>query len=194
MNIVFSVVATAIGVVAFLYYFGGLFALQTKPHTYTWLIWALTQGIGFAGIWYGNGGWGALSLVIGEVLTTSVFLLSLKYGTKNITKGDTIILIAALIAIALWWQLHQPVLAVALVSVIDVAGYIPTYRKSFADPWSENLIPWFAFSLSNLCAALALTNWNFLTITYLASITSANIILIAICLLRRQGKSRTPGR
>ena len=186
VKIILTVIATAIGVVAFFPYLRDTFSLKTKPHAYTWLIWAITQGTAVFGIWYGGGGWGALNLTIGTLFVIVVFLFSIKYGTKNITKSDTAILVAALSAIIIWWRLDQPLISVIMVSMIDVIGYIPSFRKSYQEPWSETLISWILFSASNIFAILALEEYNLLTVTYLAAIMSANIALFLLCFFRRK--------
>ena len=186
VKIILTVIATAIGVVAFFPYLRDTFSLKTKPHAYTWLIWAITQGTAVFGIWHGGGGWGALNLTIGTLFVIVVFLFSIKYGTKNITKSDTAILVAALSAIIIWWRLDQPLISVIMVSMIDVIGYIPSFRKSYQEPWSETLISWILFSASNIFAILALEEYNLLTVTYLAAITSANIALFLLCFFRRK--------
>ena len=186
VKIILTVIATAIGVVAFFPYLRDTFSLKTKPHAYTWLIWAITQGTAVFGIWYGGGGWGALNLTIGTLFVIVVFLFSIKYGTKNITKSDMAILVAALSAIIIWWRLDQPLISVIMVSMIDVIGYIPSFRKSYQEPWSETLISWILFSASNIFAILALEEYNLLTFTYLAVITSANIALFLLCFFRRK--------
>jgi hypothetical protein len=171
---------------AFLPYFRDIFLKKTKPHAYTWLIWTITQGTGAAGLLYGKGGWGVIALIIGTVFVFFIFLLSFKYGTRNITKGDAIILIVALLAIVVWWQLHSPLFAVFMVSAIDVLGYIPSFRKTFEEPWTETSISWAAFILANILSILALSKYNFLTLTYLLTMTAANIVLLSICLIRRR--------
>src|SRR3990167_3221068 len=150
VKIILTVISTAIGVVSFFPYLRDTFSLKTKPHAYTWLIWAITQGTAVFGIWHGGGGWGALNLTIGTLFVIVVFLFSIKYGTKNITKSDTAILVAALLAIIIWWRLDQPLISVIMVSMIDVIGYIPSFRKSYQEPWSETLISWILFSASNI--------------------------------------------
>ena len=116
----------------------------------------------------------------------SLFLLSLKYGTKNITRGDTAILVTALLAIMAWWQLNSPLLAIIMASTIDFIGYFPSFRKTFKEPRTETMTSWAVFPLSNILAISALNEYNFLTLTYLITITAANIILFIICLLRRR--------
>jgi len=167
-------------------YLRDIFRGKTKPHAYTWLVWTITQGTAVAGLIKGKGGWGTLALIIGTAFCFLIFLLSLKYGTRNITKSDTIVLIAALSAIVVWWQLESPLLAVFMVSAIDVLGSIPSFRKTFEEPWTETAVSWVFFSLANVLTIFALSEYNLLTLTYLVAITSANLILLAICLIRRR--------
>lgn len=185
IKIFFAILAVAGVIGAFSAYFRDIFLKKTKPHAYTWLIWTITQGTALAGLWYGKGGWGALALASGTFLVFAVFLLSLKYGTRNITRGDTAILIAALLAIVAWWQLHQPLLAVAMASIIDFLGYLPSFRKTLEEPWTETPISWAVFSAANIFSIMALNQYNLLTLTYLITITVANTILLVICLTRR---------
>ena len=185
IKISLSILATIIGTLAFYPYLRDIISLKTKPHMYTWLIWVITQGTAIIGMWYGGGSWGTMNLIFGTFLVMGVFLFSFKYGTKNITKTDTVILVLALGAIFIWWQTQQPLLAVIMVSAIDFLGYIPSFRKSYKDPWSETLLTWIAFSISNTLAIFALGEYNLLTMTYLVTITLANLTLFSICFFRR---------
>jgi len=186
LKLLFSIIATAIGVAAIFPYLRDTFSRRTKPHPYTWLIWGITQGTAVAGIWHGGGGWGVLSLTVGTILAIIIFLVSLKYGTRNITKSDTVVLIAAFLAIGVWWQLDQPLISVIMVSAIDVLGYIPSFRKSYHEPWSEYLVAWIAWCATGVFAILALGEYNLLTTTYLITITVANLLFLLFCVYRRQ--------
>jgi len=187
IKLILAILATVVLIGgAFLPYLRDIFRGKTKPHAYTWLVWTITQGTAVAGLIKGKGGWGALTLIIGIVFCFLIFLLSLKYGTRNITKSDTVVLVAALSAIVAWWQLENPLLAIFMVSVIDVLGYIPTFRKTFEEPWTETAISWAVFSLVNILIIFALSEYNLLTLTYLVTITFANFTLLAICLIRRR--------
>ena len=186
LKIILSAFSTGFAITAFSLYFKDILVLKTKPHAYTWLIWAMTYGTAAAGVWYGGGGLGALSLTLGTFFNISVFIFSLKYGTKNITRSDTFILFLALAAIAVWIQLKKPLVSVILVTAIDLIGYVPSFRKSYAEPWSEALAPWLLFSVANMFALLALTEYNPLTMMYLVAITIANMSLFFFCVLRRR--------
>ena len=186
IKVIFSITSVIIGLLAFFPYLKSVISKKTKPHSFTWLIWGITQGTATVGLWIGGGGIGAISLTMGTFLVFVIFFVSLKNGEKNITKSDTIVLIAALSAIAVWWFLDNPILAVLLVSIIDVSGYIPTFRKSYNNPWTENALSWGVFTLSNVFAILALANYNFLTLSYIIAISLANIILLIFLLIRRK--------
>jgi hypothetical protein len=186
IKILLAIVSSIIGVLAYAPYLRDIFRLKTKPHVYTWLIWVITQGTAVYAIWYGGGSWGALSLTLMLLLIFIVFLFSLKHGTKNITKSDTFVLILAILAILVWWQLHQPVISVLMVTAADLFGYIPTFRKSYYEPWSETLSFWFLTVLSNITTIVALQEYNLLTLTYVVSIATANLSLLLLCFFRRQ--------
>jgi hypothetical protein len=170
----------------YLPYIRDMFRGITKPHAYTWLIWSITYGTATAAMWFGRGGWGFLAMFVSCFFVVLIFFLSIKYGTRNITIGDTIILGLALLAIVVWWQMNNPLLAVLMVSAIDVVGYFPSFRKVFHEPWSETIASWAIFSIANLLNIFALSEYNLLTVTYLLAITVANIILLVIGSLRRK--------
>jgi hypothetical protein len=185
LKIIASIISVIFGTISFIPYLKDIFSKKTQPHLYTWLIWTLTQGTATVALWYGNGGLGGLNLTIGTFLILCVCFFSIKHGTKNITIHDTIILFISILAIIIWWQLKQPVLSIILVSVIDLLGYIPTYRKSYMHPWSENLLAWIGFSMGNIFAIAALDEYNFLTLTYLVFIVIGNTIFSFFIFIRR---------
>ena len=181
-----GILAVLFAFVSYLPYLQGMFAKTIQPHPYTWLIWTITTGTAALGVWHGGGGYGAFPLLLWTLLTCMIFFLSLKYGTKNITTSDIALLFLALVAILLWWQFHAPLLSILMITGIDALGYLPTFRKSFAEPWSESILSWALFTLTAFFGLLALTTYNFLTAIYLTMSASANVIVIAICLARRK--------
>jgi hypothetical protein len=186
IKLVFSVVASVIAIVAYYPYIRDIFLRKTKPHMYTWLIWAITTGTATAGAWRGEGGGSVFSLAIILAIVLVIVLLSLKYGTKNITKSDKIILILALGSIVVWWQLDNPTMAVIMAAVIDVFAYIPTYRKSWNFPGEETLVFWMADVIIYTLILLSLAEYNWLTVPYIVVSVVANIILVVILFFRKR--------
>ncbi len=153
---------------------------------FTWLIWGITQGVATVGLWVGGGGIGAVALTLGTILILVVFIMSLFEGNKDVTRSDVVVLIIAFSAIGIWWFLDNPLIAILLVSAIDVLGYIPTFRKSYHHPWAETVSSWSLFVLTDIFAIIALHSYNFLTLSYLISISVINIVLVVFLLVRRQ--------
>lgn len=186
LKTIFAFISILIALGVFINYVRSVLKRETKPHAYTWLIWGITQATAVTGIWYGGGGLGAIPLGISTICVFLVFLLALQYGTRNINQSDTFVLMVALLAIVVWWQLDNPVLAILMVSTIDVIGYIPSWRKSITEPWSETLLSWSISPIGHAFALLALAEYNFFTLTYPLSLMAANLILVGICLVYRR--------
>jgi hypothetical protein len=186
IKLIFAITSALLGIISFFPYAKDIFRGKTQPHAFTWLIWSITQGTAVAALWYGGGGIGALGLTVGTLFVFLVFLFSLRFGTKNIRKIDAVILCGALLAVALWWRLHNPLFAVILVTIIDVFGYIPTFRKTFEEPWSETVIAWVGFLVANVFSLLALQEYNLLTMSYVVSISLANLSVVILALSRRK--------
>ncbi len=168
-------------------YIYGIIKKQTKPHIYTWILWSLTPVFATAAILEGGGGlFSAINIGVGAILAFSILLLSLKYGSKNITTFDTVALITGLLASIVWWYFDHPIIAIAMIALIEAIGFLPTYRKTWNEPWSESLSSWFLFVAGNLCALAALDEYNLLTSLYIVTMTIASLILILLSSHRRR--------
>jgi len=181
----FSALSVAIGVIAFIPYIKDALVSKTQPHQFTWLIFAIVQGTSAAIIWQNGGMKGSLILIVGAFLTIIVFLISLFNGKWDIAKIDIAVLAIALSAIIIWLFLDNPLLAVFVLTSIDLIGHIPTFRKSYSKPYTENISLWGAFAVADLLAILALESYTVLTLTYLTAITAMNIAVTTFLIIRR---------
>jgi hypothetical protein len=93
IKIFIGILAGIIGGLSFIPYYRDIFLFKTKPHIYTWLIWFLLQGLSVSIMLHDGAGIGILPFIVGTIFCGSIFILSFKYGTKNITLFDTICLI-----------------------------------------------------------------------------------------------------
>jgi hypothetical protein len=186
IKLIIALIASALTVIGYIPYLRDVFKKKTQPHLYTWLIWAITQGTATVALIYGGGKFGSLALIVGTLLVVFICALSFKYGTKNITRGDTVTLIIALLAIFVWWQLDNPLLAVLMVSAIDGFGYLPTFRKSYEEPWSETISFWLIMTVVTILTLIANDQYNLLTTTYLTVLAVANISLYVMIFYRRK--------
>ena len=186
VKFIFALLAFATITAAIIPYILDTLSGKTKPHIYTWLIWFFTGGIATAAYAHGDGGYPAITSAIGTGYCLIVFLLSFKYGTRNITVSDTIALVVAGVAIFLWVGLNHPLASAVLGISIDLVGYWPTIRKTFAEPWSESLASWALWTLTPIFSISALSSYNIFTLISPAPILFVNAVFITFMIIRRR--------
>ena len=93
----FGIASSILAIVCFIPYIRDILKRKTEPHTYSWLIWTILQTVGVMAQLKEGAGYGAWALGIGAFFCFAIFLLSLKYGTKNISQFDTLCLLASVV-------------------------------------------------------------------------------------------------
>ena len=106
-------------------------------------------------------------------------------GTKNVTTSDTICLIGALVALSFYILLHNPLLSIILVSIIDLIGFIPTFRKSYTEPQTETASTYIISAFSSLLAVGALLDYSLITMLYPTTLILTDTTCWFIIILRR---------
>lgn len=133
----FAIIATIFAVIGNISYFRDVLSKRVKPHPYTWFVWTIVSGVTFFGQLAKGAGIGALPTGVAESFTLFIFLFSLQYGFKHITKTDTYFLIFALFGLIPWALFKDPTISVIVVVTIDLIGFIPTLRKTRLAPATE---------------------------------------------------------
>jgi hypothetical protein len=186
IKLIFALAALATILIAIVPYVLDILRGRTKPHIYTWLVWTVTGGIGVAALLHGNGGYPLISMSVGTLICFTVFLLSFKYGTRDITLGDTLALLTCAAAVFVWVGLNHPLWSVIIGVSIDIIAYWPTVRKTFNEPWSESLFPWFLWILAPAFSLLGLSSYNVFTLILYVPVLIVNIAFVVFCVLRRK--------
>lgn len=177
-----SVILTAVGYAS---YFQSIFRKQTKPHTFTWVIGAIANGIVFTGQWTHGAGAGSWVAGFTALLCVAIAGLSIKQGEKNITKSDVIAFVLALTAVALWYVTDDPLAAVCLATLIDILGCYPTIRKSYGKPYEESLFAWTVCGLRSGLSLFALEHYSLVTVIYPLALTFVNGGMTGLLIWRR---------
>lgn len=186
IKLIFGVASVVLAIVCFLPYVRDIVRKKTEPHMYSWLIWTILQIVGVAAQIKDGAGYGAWVLGVGAFFCFVIFLLSFRYGTKNISKFDLVCLIAALCAIGVYIFLKNPVWATIVVSVIDFVGFLPTFRKGFQEPFSETASTFVMSAVANVLSIVALQNYSVTTVLYIGSLFFTNSSFATMVLLRRR--------
>ena len=177
IHILFASISSIISILCFVPYLRDILRGTTRPHSYTWFIWAALQAIVAQAMWSGGAGIAIASSVIGAVLCAIIFLLSLRYGTKHITTFDTACFIGALGAMAAYLLFHDALLSVVFATLTDLIGTLPTLRKAYQEPRTETASTHLLSSGAGAFALLALATFSLTTMLYI----SVTMVLDFIC-------------
>jgi len=158
--------AGGISVFAYLPYIWAIFKRNAKPNRASWIIWTVVSGSIFFS--YSSAGatdtiWVSAGYTIGSAI---ISLLSIKYGVGGWTKLDQRCLLSAAVGLLLWWLLDSPLFALYISTGIDVTASIPTAKKAYLDPLSEDKLAWALFWLGSFLNVLAIDKWEFVIYMY----------------------------
>ncbi len=174
IKLFFGLISSVVAIVCFVPYLIDIVKKKTEPHMYSWLIWTILQIVGVMAQLKDGAGYGSWALAIGAFFCFSIFLLSFKYGTKNISKFDIFCLISSLFAILVYINIKNPVWAIIVVTTIDFVGFLPTFRKGYEEPFSETPSTFVMSAVANFLSLLALQNYSLTTVLYIASLFLTN--------------------
>jgi hypothetical protein len=186
LKVALGIIATLIGLISYLPYITDTVAGRTKPHAFSWLIWAILTAIGFAAQVADKAGPGSWITGITAAACFLIFGLGVKYGERNITRFDWGCLIFSLAAIPIWIATATPVYAVILITIIDTVGFLPTYRKAWHKPSEETLVTWIVSTIKFFISLFALNNYSLVTVLYPASLVLMNGLFVVMVLWRKR--------
>ncbi|HEY1085576.1 MAG TPA: hypothetical protein VGE34_02525 [Candidatus Saccharimonadales bacterium] len=159
--------AIMLGVIAYVPYLVAILHGKNKPHLYTWIsITLITFVVGIIQ-WRGGAGIGAWPTLISACLNLIILYFTFRFGTKDIVPLDKICLGVTLFGVVVYLTLQsQPVLALSVVTIAEITSFIPTFRKTRNDPFSESLPSYYLVMLKLVLIVVALETYNFETVSY----------------------------
>lgn len=165
-KIILWFISSFLAIVWYLPYIRDTVKKKTTPHIYTWGLWWILAAVIF--IIQVQNQWWAWSWVTGitSIICFVIVIISLKFSEKNIKRSDTLSLIAALIAIYLWYFLENPLYSLTLILIIETLAFYPTFRKSLKRPHQETISTYLIASVRSVISIFALENINIINIAF----------------------------
>lgn len=188
LKIILGVIAAILALVSSFIYIKDIFRGNTKPHTYTWLIWSIVTTIAFFGQWVSGGGPGSWATGVAAIVTIFTLILSLKgnYGTKDITNFDKVCLVLAILSILPWVLTKNVLWSVILATIIDLIAFFPTMRKTWHAPQSESLGSMYVDAVKHSLSMFSMGSYSLINLIYPAAVLLTKFIIIGeIEFLRR---------
>src|ERR1035438_7211511 len=127
-------------------------------------------------------GIGALSTAASEIFTVIIFLLSLKYGFKNIRRIDKYCLIIALVGIIPWLLTKDPTISVVIAVSIDLFAFSSTVRKTWNEPKTETPTLYGMNVLRHIVTLFSFEAYNVATTLHSIVMIAANSLMTGLIL------------
>lgn len=180
-----AIIASILAIIGNVPYMIDIFKKRVEPHAYTWLVWTIVSLVTFFGQVEKGAGIGALPTAASEIFTIIIFIISLKYGFKHIRKIDTYFLIFALLGLIPWALTKDPTISVIIVVTIDFIAFIPTIRKTWKHPGTENHILYSMNASRHFIALFSLQAYNIATTLHSIVMIVMNSIMALIIKFKR---------
>jgi hypothetical protein len=181
MQTILVTIASLLAVFGNIPYIRSILKKKINPHPFTWFLWSIVSLVTFFGALSKGAGLGAIPIFVSEIFTVIIFLLSLRNGFKNIVRQDIYFLVIALLGLIPWYFTSDPTISVVTVVCIDFIAFIPTLRKTWANPKSENPILFGSNLLRHILILFSLDNYNLATTFHsIVMILASTLMLSAI--------------
>ncbi len=189
----FAIIAVLLTILGNVPYIRDVLRGKVQPHAYTWFVWSLVSGIVLFGQIVKGAGVGALPTAVGELFTISIFFLSLRNGFKHVTKTDLIFLGMALVGISLWLFTKDPTLSVIIAVLIDFIAFVPTLRKAWREPGTENVTLYGANVMRHILILASLQTYNIVTMLHSIAMFATNLVMSLILLIAQNRRNKGRG-
>lgn len=181
-----AIIAAVIAVVGNVPYLIDIIRKRVQPHPYTWLVWTVVSGVMVFGQIAKGAGIGVLPTAASELFTLAIFVLSLRYGFKNIKKIDTYFLLIALLGLIPWALTKDPTLSVIIVVGIDLVAFVPTLRKTWRQPKTETPLLYGMNVLRHTLTLFSLQAYNIATVLHSIAMIVTNTMMTSFILFKKQ--------
>ena len=164
---------------------------ETQPNRVTWALWALFPLI--AGVAEIKGGVGlpALNILVAGLGPCAIFLCSF-VNPKAYWKSDArdyICCVLALVGLLLWYLTRNQDYAILLTLAADIFASIPTFRKSWTHPESENRWSYLLWTINSVASILCVQKPGFTGYAFPAYLVLENLSLFLIIAWKRKRAS-----
>lgn len=160
LQVFFGSLATFLAIIQVIPYILSIFKGRTKPSRSSYTIWLANESV-LVLSYLASGASTTLGLYIILLFNSLlIFILSLKYGVGGLKPMDLVCMSFATLAIILWVTTNNASLAVYACLASSIIGYIPTIKKSYNKPQTEDKLSWVLYVLATLFNVFAINSLN----------------------------------
>lgn len=190
-----GLIPIAIVVAPALYYTITTAVGSTEPASWSWLIWAMVDFLGYSVLKREESGAEAFLYAVYSANFVIIFLLSLRNGKPDHDRYDPFLGAAALLGIIGWYLIDLPPnVASTIAGVLGSIGAIYTIRGAWRQPESEPTWTWIMGTGAASAALIILgsKHSDYATLFYPSTIVFNNLVIVGALLLRMTHRFRLP--
>ncbi|MBX4191016.1 hypothetical protein KW794_02925 [Candidatus Saccharibacteria bacterium] len=167
-----------------------IFAGTNKPERGTWWMWFILSFISLFGQIAGGAHWSAILSFTSTIVGGLIAVLSIKYGYGRFHFRDGLGITIAIIGGVYSLIVHDPLIAVVVVTLIEIIAAGLTVYKTWYAPFTENFLSWRISLIGTMCGVLAVGQYR--PVIYLPPLTNFIINLTMVTLITsRRPKVKT---
>ena len=163
-----AAISVLLKIFAYVPYFRDIFRGKCHPHAFSWFIWFVIIFIVFLVQLLGGAGIGSFTTLAAGLICLAVAVLGWFVGRRDISKWDWVAFVSAFALLPLWYVIEDPLMVVIIITLIDLIGYFPTWRKATLRPYEERSQTFFILSISSLFALFSLADTSLANMLYVA--------------------------
>lgn len=186
MKLDLAIIAALLAIAGNVPYLIDVWRGKVQPHAYSWFVWSIVSGVVFFGQVAKGAGVGAIPTAAAEIFTLIIFLLSLRYGFKERTRSEMTFLSIALLGLIPWILTKDPTLSVVIMVGIDIVAFIPTLRKTWRHPDSENPLLYGSNVVRHVLALFSLEAYNIATMAHSIGMITVNSLMTGFIYRQRR--------
>ena len=175
-----GIIAGIISIICYIPYIITTIKGTTKPNIATWSTWMILSIVVTASSFAAgafNTLWVPLCGVIGQ---GTIAFLAIQRGKQNWSNFDLICLFFVGLGLVFWWHFNSPIIALTMTLTVDLVGVLPTFKKSYFEPESENLLTWVLYLLSSIFLILSVESWTLALGIFPIYLFTVNFIIVLL--------------
>ena len=134
---------------------------KTSPHPFSWLLWTVLGCVSFF-LYVHVGARETLPLALGNcMLPFIIVVLSLRSWRGAFSRFDYACLALSFFSILLYAFVRSATLALTCNLAADLLAFLPTIRKAYMQPESEDASTWILFTVGYALSLLAIVRWTY---------------------------------
>ena len=159
---------------------------EALPHRVTWVLWMFIPLVTFAvqrHVGVGIQSVMTLAFAIGPLLIL-IASFAARRGSWAITRFDWLCAAISVAGLVFYVVTRRGNIAIGVLVAADLFAAIPTVRKSFLAPESEDWTVFVAGLVSAVLTLLTVTDWNFATVAFSACVAVTDLVQVILVRFR----------